>query len=193
VRRRRDHRRRLRVDTRDFRFHVASAGKAIAITIFLVAVAWFYRTKRPMEEFEVLCTETSLLLAFSAATAVLTYLVTSINFPLIDDRLIEIDTFLGFDRLAYVGFVSERPLLGTLSTAVYATTLAQVALVVVLLGTIGKLERARRFASAVGECRLVKEKPKQNNNRYRNTEQPKNNSAKHLFLLSFCEEETQPG
>lgn len=97
---------------------MASAGKAIAITIFLVAVAWFYRTKRPMEEFEVLCTETSLLLAFSAATAVLTYLVTSINFPLIDERLIEIDTFLGFDRLAYVGFVSERPLLGTLSTAV---------------------------------------------------------------------------
>jgi hypothetical protein len=64
---------------------------------------------------------------------------------------------------------------------------------VVLLGTIGKLERAKRFVSAImGECRLVKEKPKQNNNRYRNTEQPKNNSAKHLFLLSCREEETQP-
>jgi PAP2 superfamily len=53
----------------------------------------------------------------------------------------------GLPMLAF--FVNEHPLLGTLSTAVYMTTLAQVALVVVLLGTIGKLERARHFVSAV--------------------------------------------
>jgi membrane-associated phospholipid phosphatase len=133
----------------DFSFDVASAGKAAAIVGFLVVVAWFYRARRPVQKFEVLCTETALLLAFSTSAAVLSYLMTSINLPLIDHRLLAVDAAFGFDWLAYVGFVNERPWLGMLSTAAYVTTLAQVALTVVLLGTIGKVEGARHFVSAV--------------------------------------------
>ncbi|WP_269929506.1 phosphatase PAP2 family protein [Aminobacter sp. HY435] len=133
----------------DFQFHMQSMLTVIGITVVLAAVAWFYRTKRPMERFEVLCSETAILLAFSAAAAVLSLLMTSLDMPLIDDKLIAADAALGFDWLAYVGFVNERPWLGALSSAVYVTSLSQVALTVVVLGLMGRSERVQRFVLAV--------------------------------------------
>ncbi|PWK69808.1 phosphatase PAP2 family protein [Aminobacter sp. AP02] len=133
----------------DFEFDIPSTLTVGAITGLLVAIAWFYRVKRPMKRFEVLCTETAVLLVFSAAAAVLSILMTSINLPLVDDQLTVIDGALGFDWLSYVGFVNQRPWLGTLSSLVYVTTLTQVALTVVALGLVGQVERVQRFVLAV--------------------------------------------
>ncbi|WP_406871848.1 phosphatase PAP2 family protein [Aminobacter sp. P9b] len=133
----------------DFEFDVASAAKAAIVTVVLVAVGWFYRVKRPMKRFEVLCSETAVLLVFSTSAAVLSTLMTSTNLPMIDDRLIAFDTAVGFDWLSYVGFVNERPWLGTLSSIVYITTLTQVALTVVALGLMGEVVRVQRFVLAV--------------------------------------------
>jgi membrane-associated phospholipid phosphatase len=133
----------------DFSFDAGSAAKAVAATAFLIAVTWFYRVPRPNRKFEVLCTETALLLAFSAAAATLSYLMASLGLPLIDDRLLSIDAALGFDWMGYVGFVNHRPWLGTIFSAAYITTLAQVALTVIVLGLMGRLERVRHFVSAV--------------------------------------------
>lgn len=133
----------------DFRFDIMSIGKPAAIVAFLMMTAWFYRVRRPIRKFEILCTETALLLAFSAAAAVLSYLVASLDMPLIDTQLLAVDAALGFDWIAYVDFVNKRPWLGAVSSAVYVTTLAQVALVVVLFGVLGDVDRARRFVTAV--------------------------------------------
>ena len=133
----------------DFRFDVTSIGKPAAIVVFLMMTAWFYRVRRPIRKFEILCTETALLLAFSAAAAVLSYLMASLDMPLIDTHLLAVDAALGFDWIAYVDFVNERPWLGAVSSIVYVTTLAQVALVVVLLGVLGDVDRGRRFVTAV--------------------------------------------
>lgn len=133
----------------DFEFDIASLFKVAAVSSLLVATAWFYRVKRPMKRFEVLCAETAALLAFTAAAAVLSILMTSVNLPLIDDKLAAFDAAIGFDWLSYVGFVNERPWLGTLSSLVYVTTLTQVALTVVALGLIGQVERVQRFVFAV--------------------------------------------
>ena len=133
----------------DFRFDFPSSAKVVALVAGLSAAAWFYRFRRPDPKFHVLFAETALLLAFSAACAVLSYLVTSLNLPLVDDGLMAIDAGLGFDWLAYVGFVNERPWLGVLSSFVYVTTISQVALAVIVLGLAGRLGRARQFNGAV--------------------------------------------
>jgi membrane-associated phospholipid phosphatase len=133
----------------DFRFDAGSAAKVVAATAFLIAVTWFYRVPRPIRKFEVLCNETALLLAFSAAAATLSYLMTSLDLPLVDGRLLAVDAALGFDWMGYVGFVNDRPWLGTIFSAAYVTTLAQVALTVIVLGLAGRLERVRHFVSAV--------------------------------------------
>ncbi len=133
----------------DFGFEGQSAVKVIAVSAFCGLVAYFYRTWRPMRAFEVVCTETAILLSFTAAAAPLSYLVTSLDRPLIDTQLIAVDAALGFDWSAYVGYVNERPLLGMICSAIYLTTLAQVALAVIVLGLGGKIERTQQFVAAV--------------------------------------------
>lgn len=132
-----------------FEFDFASAGKVVAATSALAIVSWFYRAKRAIERFHVLCAETALLLAFSAAAAVLSILMTSVDMPLIDDRLMALDAALGFDWRAYVEFVNARPWLGQLSSLVYVTSLSQVALTILVLGLLGRAGRVQHFVTAV--------------------------------------------
>lgn len=133
----------------DFEFAIASSWKVITLVAVLGAGAWIYRVKRPMRQFEVLCAETAFLLAFSAAAAVFSVLITSIGLPLIDDRLMAIDSALGFDWQAYVGFVNGYRWLGQVSSFIYMTTLSQVALTVVALAFLGKLETVQHFVLSV--------------------------------------------
>jgi hypothetical protein len=133
----------------DFTFDAASAIKVVAICAFLLAVGWFYRIKRPMENFEVMCSETALLLAFSTAGAVLSYLVTSLNLPLIDPYLLQTDAFLGFDWMSFAGYVYSKPWLAMSASIVYITTISQIALCVVMLGLSGDIVRSRQLGAAV--------------------------------------------
>lgn len=133
----------------DFGFEAASALKVVAIVSLLLTVAWFYRVKRPMQNFEVMCSETALLLAFSTAGAVLSYLVTSFNFPLIDPYLVKSDALLGFDWLSYAGYVHRTPWLSMISSIVYVTTITQIALCVIALGMSGNITRGRQLGAAV--------------------------------------------
>lgn len=133
----------------DFRFDVISAIKVVLISAVLACVGWFYRAKRPNPRFEILCVETAFLLSFSAAATVFSYLITSLNLPLVDHYLLAADHALGFDWLSYVEFVNQRPWLGELSSIIYATTLTQVALTVIFLGLVAPLMKASQFVAAV--------------------------------------------
>ncbi|ATU91607.1 phosphatase PAP2 family protein [Phyllobacterium zundukense] len=133
----------------DFRFEGQGVLRVIAVSAFCGLVAYIYRAWRPMRAFELVCTETAILLSFTAAAAPLSYLVTSLDLPLIDADLIRFDAALGFDWSAYVGQVNERPLLGMICSVIYLTTLLQVALAVITLGLAGKTERTQQFVSAV--------------------------------------------
>ncbi len=133
----------------DFVFDAGSALKVVAIVSVMLTVAWFYRVKRPMQNFEVMCAETALLLAFSTAGAVLSYLVTSFNFPLIDPYLVKSDALLGFDWLNYAGYVHRTPWLSMISSIVYVTTITQIALCVIALGMSGNITRGRQLGAAV--------------------------------------------
>ncbi|MCO6385787.1 phosphatase PAP2 family protein [Aliihoeflea sp. 40Bstr573] len=139
----------------DFRFDYPSLANLIGMTAVLALVATFYRYKRPNARFEILCVETAFLLTFSANAAVTSYLVTSLNLPLIDGHLMAFDRMIGFDWEAYVGFVNARPAIGTVSSLLYVTTLSQVALAVLMLGLTGPLKSAGRFVSAVALSALA--------------------------------------
>jgi hypothetical protein len=133
----------------DFTFATGSALKVVAIISLLLTVAWFYRVKRPMQNFEVMCSETAILLAFSTAGAVLSYLVTSFNLPLIDPYLMKSDAMIGFDWLAYARYVNHHPWLSATSTMLYVTTISQIALCVIALGLSGNVTRGRQLGAAV--------------------------------------------
>lgn len=133
----------------DFVFDPVSAIKVTVVVSGLAFMSWFYAARRPVERLQVVCAETAVLLAFSAAAFVLSVLVISDNMPLIDDRLIAFDAALGFDWRAYVEFVNARPWLGQLSSMVYVTSLSQVALTILALGLLGRTRRLQHFVTAV--------------------------------------------
>ena len=56
---------------------------------------------------------------------------------------------LGFDWMAYAGFVNSRPWLSNASSIVYVTTISQIALCVVVLGLSGRVLDSRRLGAAV--------------------------------------------
>lgn len=133
----------------DFTFDAPSAIKVVSVVAFLLAVGWFYRVRRPMKNFEVMCAETALLLSFSTAGAVLSYLVTSLNLPLIDPFLIKSDALVGFEWMAYAGAIYGNPAFSMVSSIVYVTTISQIALCVVLLGLTNQYVIGRQLGAAV--------------------------------------------
>ncbi|MBA8880359.1 phosphatase PAP2 family protein [Phyllobacterium myrsinacearum] len=139
----------------DFQFDTLSALKAIILTGICGGIAYIYHAKRPMRHFNVMCVETAVLVAFSAAAAVLSYLVTSLDFPAVDAELVRLDALFGFDWLAYARYVGEHPSLGLLFSFTYVTTLVQVAFAVIVFGVMGDVKKAQHFVAAVMAGALV--------------------------------------
>lgn len=133
----------------DFRFDTSSALKVVVLTGLCGFAAYVYHAKRPRRHFNVMCVETAILMAFSAAAAVLSYLVTSLDFPAIDATLMRLDALIGFDWLTYARYVSEHPWLGLVFSITYLTTLAQVACAVIVFSTMEDTKKAQHFVAAV--------------------------------------------
>lgn len=130
-------------------FDLASLALAVGVTALTAAIGYAYTRLRPDERLATMGAETAFLIAYSAAACIFSYLVTTLDRPLIDDVLVKWDGALGFNWYAYVGFVNARPWLGVLSSTLYQTTLAQIALSVVLLCLIGRTDRTREMTSIV--------------------------------------------
>ncbi len=115
----------------------------------IMGLGWFYKVKRPDPAISRLLWEVAHLVLFSNMAAMLSYLAIGLNRPLVDEFFVAMDAMIGFDWMAYVGFVNERPWLGDLSTFLYMTTLIQVALAAILLPLLGRIDRARELVMAV--------------------------------------------
>jgi hypothetical protein len=76
----------------------------------------------------------ALLLGFSSAGAVLSYLVVSTGAPLIDAPLAQWDRSLGFDWLAVWRWMNEHPAVHAALRIAYHSGLPQIACVVLILG-----------------------------------------------------------
>jgi len=130
-------------------FDLASLAACLGFTALLAAVGFVYSRLRPDERLAIMGAETAFLTLFSAAACIFSCLVTTTGGPLIDPTLARWDADLGFNWFAYVGFANAHPLVGALFSAVYQTTLLQIALCVVVLPMLGHLDRVREMVLLV--------------------------------------------
>lgn len=102
------------------------------------------RPNRRIASFALTCAQ---LVAFTNVGTVLSYLAASAAFPLVDNALAATDSAVGFDWLAFFNWVKlEHPNIGWALDIIYDTLFIQFGVLLVVLNTIGKLERARELA-----------------------------------------------
>ncbi len=138
-----------------FSFDMASLAACLGFTALLASVGIVYTRFRPDEKLAIMGAETAFLTLFSAAACVFSYLMTSTDGPLIDTTLAHWDSDLGFNWYHYVAFANAHPVVGMLSSAVYQTTLLQIALSVVVLPMLGHLDRVREMVLLVMASSLL--------------------------------------
>jgi len=138
-----------------YSFDMGSLAACIGFTALLASVGFVYTRMRPDERLAIMGAETAFLTIFSAAACVFSYLMTTTDGPLIDPALARFDADLGFNWYHYVAFANAHPVVGMLSSAVYQTTLMQIALCVVVLPMLGHLDRVREMVLLVMASSLL--------------------------------------
>jgi hypothetical protein len=118
-------------------YPLAAAGTA------LVAVAYFYRAVRPIEKFATMCAALLQVLLFGALGATLSYLLARHGGELVDPMLLRWDAALGFDWMAYAGWIDRHPAVILPLRAAYGSLIPQIVLMVCALGFSGRLETLR--------------------------------------------------
>lgn len=87
----------------------------------------------------------ALLIAFTGATAILSYLIVSTNASLVDTQLASWDRAIGFDWLELLHWMQAHPLMHGILKFAYASGLPQMAGVVVFLGFTGRDVKLNEF------------------------------------------------
>ncbi len=125
-----------------------SAALTVGACAGLAALAAFYRTWRPEPRIADTLTALAQVIAFGACAAPLSYAVAATAGPLWDSTFHSWDLALGLDWRAYLGWVDAHPKLGFAMTLAYRSLMAQMMLVVILLGFGGRLAVLRQFVLA---------------------------------------------
>jgi membrane-associated phospholipid phosphatase len=97
----------------------------------------------------------ALLLVFSNATAVLSYLVVSTNAPLIDSTLSAWDKSIGFEWWSLFSWMQRHLLLRHIFQVVYNSLLPQLVFVVIFLGFTGRIGTLVRFIEVIVLCSMI--------------------------------------
>ena len=126
---------------------LSSVRVCLAVGV-LLAVAELYRRFRPNPHFVVMVRETAWLLAFSAAAAVLSNLVITLDFPLVDAHLAAFDRALGLDWQAYYATVVGHPALGLVFALLYFAALPFIAFGIIALSMMERTDRAGELVLA---------------------------------------------
>jgi hypothetical protein len=113
-----------------------------------LAVSLFYRRLRP-DPLISFATEAfaQLLLVLTLGSA-LSYPLAAAGFPYRDALLNSADTWMGLDWRAYLKFVNDRPLLGTITKLAYDSPLAQLMVLMTILVPTLRFVRLQRFVLA---------------------------------------------
>lgn len=106
-----------------------------------------YCTWRNMQKFRNAVETTFLGVLLTFPVIVATYLSMRMNMPLVDAQLAALDSGLGFDWTAFVGFVDARPWLATGLDIAYRSFATQLLGLPLLLCFCGRAERAYRMVA----------------------------------------------
>lgn len=115
------------------------------LSLVLIGLGLYYRTARNNEHIAVTFICTAIFLFFTIAGSVLNYLLLPVGDRAVDLQLVQIDSMLGFHWPDYVKWFEGHPLLAEALGFVYASSLFQLALVIICLGFSGKTDELYRF------------------------------------------------
>lgn len=121
----------------------------------MATLAWFYSARRPDRRLAVTLEGTALLLVLTAACAILSYAAIATGRPLADETYAAWDRALGVDWEAFLLFTAERPLFAQVLSFAYASSLAQIVSIVLLLGLGGREIALQRFLLAYAVSALM--------------------------------------
>lgn len=113
----------------------------------LEALALYYSRVRSRNDSRIPDTlrETSFLIGFTAVAATLSYLLASMNNPFVDRQLTSVDAALGFSWVEWYRGVTTAPRANAVLSLLYMSSMAQIVLVMVILGLSGRADRTREF------------------------------------------------
>ena len=128
-------------------FHPAGTAwfAILAVSVAAAGLGYLYSTVRRDERLSALAFAAAYLITYTLAGATLSYLGTSLGLPLLDAHLAHVDAALGFDWLATLQFVDQRPLLGALLRFSYASSMGQVVLALIVLAATRQFVRLSDF------------------------------------------------
>jgi hypothetical protein len=133
----------------------ASLTSLIIASCALGAGSAFYRHLRKREHLAVMCTAMIHMLLFSAAGAVLSYLLAREGGALWDDRFQAWDRALGFDWLGYARFVDSHVWIATPFRIAYASLIPQIVVIVLALGFTRRMLELRSVIFAAMLCGTI--------------------------------------
>lgn len=135
---------------------VGTATPAIlAVCAAAVALGWLYATVRPDERLAALAFGAAYIIGYTFAAAVLNYVTTSAGLPLLDAQFARADAVLGLDWMAVLELCNAWPLLGKVLQFSYATSMMQIAGVLVLLTATRQLPRLADYLALFTATSLV--------------------------------------
>lgn len=116
-----------------------------AIGLTAIGVGQFYRTMRPEEKIALAATASGLFILFTIVGSVFNYLLLPVGPRRIDDILTKFDAYLGFSWTDAVIYVASMPALGSLLRWIYASSMPQLILIILILGFSGQRDGLHRF------------------------------------------------
>lgn len=117
----------------------------LVIAGFCIGVGQLYRSYRSDEGIALATTACGLYIMFTIVASMCNYLLLPNHNTIIDPKLIKIDAALGFSWSSFVVWTAQWPWLGTLLRIVYMSSLAQLILVILILGFTAKRNDLHKF------------------------------------------------
>jgi hypothetical protein len=133
---------------------IGLASGAGALVVFGV-IAAIYTYWRRDERIVDLAHCAAQLIALFAVTGAFSYTVTAANLPLVNDAVAAADRALGFDWLAWFGWVEQHRALHVVFQLVYPSAIAQMVAIACYLTLNGQAERGRELVWTIMLSLLV--------------------------------------
>ena len=108
-------------------------------------LGYFYSTVRPDARLAALSFVAAYLIPFTVLGAILSYVGTSLNIPLLDAQFARMDAALGLDWMAVLSFSDGHPAVGTALRVAYHSSLLQMVSVFIVLAGTRQLDRLAGF------------------------------------------------
>lgn len=120
------------------------------IVVAYASVAVFYSFIRFDERLSQALVTVGQLMLMMLFGILCTYAATKVAMPYRDAELLAVDQLMGFDRTSYVRLLTDGHWKIFLTNCIYLAMLPQLALVSLILVTVGRVELLQRFAVAYG-------------------------------------------